>query len=286
MLLLAGGDTDPHLLRLLKHAVRRGVAVDTLLTGQAGLPRLCWDIKAHRLLDGERVLTPQASFIRQDVFTFLRSRNQQDQAIAREWYTSIVGWLQASPDVKVFNREFLSRGAVNKPYVLHLALQVGLAVADTLITNDASLMDELAATQGWVGKPVTGGAHCEALSVSGWTGALSHPQIVQRKLQQPEMRVFRVGEQWFGFWVMSDALDYRTSSATRLEPTLVPLEIQEKLGQLSTQLGLNFAAADFKTDPETGRLQFLEINSNPMFAGFDQAAGGVLCDAMLDWLLN
>ena len=126
----------------------------------------------------------------------------------------------------------------------------------------------------------------QALSVSGWTGALSHPQIVQRKLQQPEMRVFRVGEQWFGFWVMSDALDYRTSSATRLEPTLVPLEIQEKLGQLSTQLGLNFAAADFKTDPETGRLQFLEINRNPRFAGFDQAAGGVLCDAMLDWLLS
>ena len=41
-----------------------------------------------------------------------------------------------------------------------------------------------------------------------------------------------------------------------------------------------------ETDPETGRLQFLEINSNPMFAGFDQAAGGVLCDAMLDWLLS
>ncbi|MDD5393004.1 MAG: hypothetical protein PHE17_08315 [Thiothrix sp.] len=285
MLLLAGGDADLQILRLLRYAARMGIAVDTLLTGQSGLPCLRWDIKAHRLVDGKREIKPKAAFIRQDVFGYLKSNNPQDQIAAREWYATVAGWLLASPDVKVFNRLYLGRGGVNKPHVLHLALSVGLDIADTGVTNDGTLMDRLAATHDWIGKPVTGGAHCEELAVSGWAFPLSHPQIVQRKLQQPEMRVFRVGDAWFGFWVVSDALDYRTSATTRLEQTTVPAELQDKMGKLSDCLGLDFAAADFKTDPARGKLQFLEINTNPMFAGFDQAADGALCEAMLDWLL-
>ncbi|MEZ5451488.1 MAG: hypothetical protein R3E93_01530 [Thiothrix sp.] len=66
--------------------------------------------------------------------------------------------------------------------------------------------------------------------------------------------------------------------------TEAPGELVEKLAQLSGHLGLDFAAADFKTDPATGELQFLEINTNPMFAGFDQVAAGALSDAMLRYL--
>jgi hypothetical protein len=30
----------------------------------------------------------------------------------------------------------------------------------------------------------------------------------------------------------------------------------------------------------------LEINSAPMFVAFDRACDGVLCDALLDWLMS
>jgi hypothetical protein len=33
-----------------------------------------------------------------------------------------------------------------------------------------------------------------------------------------------------------------------------------------------------------GEWTFLEVNSQPMFAAFDKAADGRLCDAILDWL--
>ncbi len=50
------------------------------------------------------------------------------------------------------------------------------------------------------------------------------------------------------------------------------------------RLGLDFGAADFKICPRTGARLFLEVNSAPMFAGFDRAAGGALADTILDWL--
>jgi D-alanine-D-alanine ligase-like ATP-grasp enzyme len=47
------------------------------------------------------------------------------------------------------------------------------------------------------------------------------------------------------------------------------------------KLQMDFGAADFKTDPETGRLTFLELNTSPMFARFDYDSQGQLCRAMV-----
>jgi hypothetical protein len=44
---------------------------------------------------------------------------------------------------------------------------------------------------------------------------------------------------------------------------------------------MDFGAADFKTDPETGQLVFLELNTSPMFARFDQVSGGQVCAAII-----
>lgn len=285
-LLLAGGDTDPQLVRLLKRAAMHGIPVHCLLTGQAGSPRLHWDIRGNDLWDDGRQVAVTAAFIRQDVFAYLKSKDAQESAAAREWYVAVSGWLLASPAIRLFNRRFLPCGAVNKPYVLRLALAMGFNVADTFVSNDIPSMNNLHEQGEWITKPVTGGAYCTALEKQAGSinHILSYPQIIQRRLEQPELRVFRIGDDWFGFRVISDVLDYRTSTATRLEVTEVPGEIRGSLARLSEHLGLDFAAADFKTDACSGELQFLEINTNPMFAGFDQVAGGALSDAILKYL--
>jgi hypothetical protein len=167
--------------------------------------------------------------------------------------------------------------------VLRLALELGFNVADTYISNDIPAMDQLHDSGDWIVKPVTGGFYCTVLDKHEGQGnnILSYPQIVQRRLEQPEMRIFRIGHEWFGFRVVSDALDYRSSAATRMAVVAPPGDLVEKLACLSDHLGLTFAAADFKTDAVSGELQFLEINTNPMFAGFDQVAAGALSDALL-----
>jgi glutathione synthase/RimK-type ligase-like ATP-grasp enzyme len=60
----------------------------------------------------------------------------------------------------------------------------------------------------------------------------------------------------------------------------VPQEVS-RLRNLMSRVGLDFGAADFKTDPETGQLVFLELNTSPMFARFDQVSGGKTCDAIV-----
>lgn len=284
MFLLAGGDTDPQILCLLKQAATHGIPMHCLLKGQSGSPRLTWNILENTLKDGKKEITASAAFIRQDVFAFLASNKQHDHSGAREWYVTVAGWLQSSADTKVFNRDYLSRGPVNKPYILYLAHQLGFQITDSLVSNDSFLLHKLAQTDQWVTKPVNGGAHCEAMDVNmsqPISGTLSYPQIIQRKLEQPELRIFRVGEDWFAFSVISDALDYRTSSTNRIVQAKVPSDLKDKLEALSNQLGLDFAAADFKTDSKSKQLQFLEINTSPMFAGFDQIAEGELSTALL-----
>ena len=286
-LLLAGGDTDPQMVRLLKRAALHGIPVHSLLTGQSGSPRLHWDIRQNRLLDDGEGVQVSAAFIRQDVFAYLKSNDVQDNALAREWFVTVSGWLLSSPDITVCNRRFLACGGVNKPHVLRLALELGFNVADTYISNDIPAMDQLHDSGDWIVKPVTGGSYCTVLDKHEGQGnnILSYPQIVQRRLEQPEMRIFRIGHEWFGFRVVSDALDYRSSAATRMAVVAPPGDLVEKLACLSDHLGLTFAPADFKTDAVSGELQFLEINTNPMFAGFDQVAAGALSDALL-WHLG
>jgi hypothetical protein len=47
---------------------------------------------------------------------------------------------------------------------------------------------------------------------------------------------------------------------------------------------MDYGAADFKADPETGALRFLEINNGPMFTAFDRASEGRLTRAMAEHL--
>jgi hypothetical protein len=82
----------------------------------------------------------------------------------------------------------------------------------------------------------------------------------------------------------SEALDYRTDPRVEVAAVPAPAALTAPLGRLMDGLGLDFGAADFKTCPETGRFLFLEVNSAPMFAGFDRVAAGALCDAIWDWL--
>ena len=81
-----------------------------------------------------------------------------------------------------------------------------------------------------------------------------------------------------------DDLDYRTRQKVRLRHVAVPRALRDPMMDLCDRLGLDFAAADFMRAPRGKELRFLEVNSQPMFAAFDQACGGKLCDAIIDHL--
>ncbi|HEX6202404.1 MAG TPA: hypothetical protein VF100_05315 [Thermoanaerobaculia bacterium] len=294
--LVAGGDRDPNLPALAAALARRGAPHRLLLVGADHHPALSWvlaegDPGDDRLeVDGE-TLAPAAVFLRHDVFTHLADRRPASAHRAQAWYSALSGWLEAHPEVRCLNRRRGLRSPPPKPYQLALARRVGLPVPATLVGN---VVERIASFRpgGAVVKPVAGGAHCRPLDevlaeTPARDGVAPAPAIVQAALVPPERRVFVIGDRLLGFDVASTALDYRSDPSTRVAPWPdLPAPLAAGLRRLARALDLEFAAADFKTCPETGRLRFLEINTGPMFAAFDRAADGAVADAIAELIVE
>jgi hypothetical protein len=162
-LLIVGGDADPNITALLSAADRDGVSYRKLLVGKLTHPALTWDIVADTLLlDGEPVEC-DAAFVRYDVFTALHDGRTSSQYRALAWHTAVTGWLAAHPEIFIFNRRNLNQ-VTNKPLVLKLARECGLAIPQTLITNDRERLEGFLSDASGVVKPINGGGYCEPLA--------------------------------------------------------------------------------------------------------------------------
>lgn len=288
-LLIAGGEADSNLRAVINGAARRGVPYCTLLTGKNSHPTWGWDLKSDHLLVDGCLLRPSAIFIRYDVFDQLATGDPNAATRAFSWYTAVIGWAKAHPEVRIFNAKGLSHVA-NKSFNLMLAAASGLAIPDTVVTNDIAWLSAQDADASVV-KPVADGGFCQAtrdvlMSCETIANAAPQPAFVQERLVPPEVRIYRIGRHWFGFRVESDRLDYRTDRTVGLQPIdLAPhADLIQGLDILTKHLGLDFGAADFKTCPQTGRLLFLEFNNAPMFAAFDRVCNGLVVDAILETL--
>lgn len=290
-LLIIGGDADPNLKCLLAAAERAGEDVFTLFAGKDTHPALTWEVNSGRCLFEGQPLSCGAAFIRHDVFAGLADGRQASHYRALAWFTTLHGWLAADQKIRIFNRGSLNH-VTNKPQVLHLAQEAGLPIPRTIVTNDFSYIEENEAVTGLVVKPVNGGGYCEVFSdVAAKTtlkdGHAAAPAIVQNRLAQPEVRIYIVGKKLFAFNIVTDELDYRATQNCRVVYREdVPNELVAGYRKLLGRMALDFAAADFKTDPMDGELKFLEVNTGPMFAAFDAASQGLLCDAMVAALLG
>jgi hypothetical protein len=295
LLLIAGGDRDPNIGSILNRMHERGLEGEALLVGAGAHPAVTWDFQEDRLLLDGRDTRPTAAFLRYDVFTSLADPRPQTGYRAQTWYTTLHGWLLAHP-VRVMNRQY--GGQMNKPFMLQRAREAGLEIPHTLVTNELDRLEKEAAGEERIVKPVTGGGYTQMLSAvlegtERRDGKSAAPAIVQRRLVAPEIRVYAVGDascrRFEAFHVRSEQLDYRvdkTTEVVHLPLSDVAPEVTAGLGRLMDDLEMDYGAADFKTDPETGRLVFLEVNSSPMFVAFDAVSGHAVSDSILDYLLR
>lgn len=281
--LVVGGAADPSLIRLLSHAQRLGVAVRSLLIHPEHTPRLTWDLGTDTLtLDGEP-LHPRGVLLRADVFWSRLDARPEAGWRSDAWHATLSAWAHAHPDVRLPNRHAVQ---LPKPDALLRARRLGLPIPETVITNELEL---LLAREGAVAKPVAGGGHCHPLDAllrrtPVRDGATAAPATVQARMPGLDVRVYAIGAARFTFALHSDHLDYRLDPHVRVEPySDLPAHLMGPFDALLQEVGLDFAAADFKQD-EAGALRFLEVNNQPMFAAFDDVAGGALSEALLSWL--
>ena len=287
--LVAGGGLDPNLTRLIEIAKSQQVPVCEICHGQEYSPHFSWHLTQGQPRIKDQILSATGAFIRYDVFGHLSAPKSGASQRASGWYQSLYGWLLSQPQIRLFNRHHLPIVG-NKPAMLILAQKLGLLIPDTLITNEAEELGKYSVRSA-IAKPVAGGDFCYSLgqlhsSIQFRNGCAAMPAIVQNRLVPPEIRIYVVGNHAFAFEICSQHLDYRVQPDAEVTalPTL-PDEV-ELLRKLMANLRMDFGAADFKTDPKTKQLVFLELNSSPMFVRFDQVLKGALCEAMIQTLIG
>jgi hypothetical protein len=289
MLVISGGRNDPSIVALAAAAKSLDTAHRCLWTGDAQRCVFDWDLQARRLLFNGEPLRMQSCFLRYDVFGDGHDTRPEVSARASAWFTALHGYAASVARIRLPNRRHLA--ALNKPVQLVWAMQAGLSVPQTWISNDVHAI-QARSTQALIAKPINGGDYCRLLAevlpeTAHIDGGAAAPAIVQPRLVAPDIRVFQIGHAQMAFEIESQVLDYRTSSATRVKLLPhVPAGLAAPLAKLNRRMGLDFSAADFKADADSGELQFLEVNSSPMFAAFDHAAKGQLTQAMIGWLVG
>lgn len=285
MLLIAGGTLDPNLQALADAAQSLGQPWLDGRVPPGHSPAFHWDLDGpDPALPWPDSPMPGAAFIRQDVFAALQDPRPEVAQRAQGWYAAVQGFLLAHPGIRTLNAQ-ISALAFNKPAALLRARAAGLRIPPTWVSNDTTrLRARLAAPS--IAKPVAGGGLCQTLeeALQGISADFSAmPALIQPRLAGPELRVFGVGQRCFAFEVRSPSLDYRAQQDADVLTAPLPAECEPLLA-LMQAFQMDFGAADFKTDPHTGKLVFLELNTSPMFARFDMACGGQLAQAMVQRL--
>ena len=95
--LIAGGDSDPNLAALVSAFADREVPCETLFVGAQTYPRVTWNFDQDALIVNGIEKTPDAVFLRYDVFTSLADHRQASAFRAQAWFTTISGWLSRNP---------------------------------------------------------------------------------------------------------------------------------------------------------------------------------------------
>jgi len=286
---VVGGEKDFNLIRLITLLSERGLSIKVVLCGDNSFHKFHYDLKSNHLLLNDRIFDATAIFMRTDVFQYLDTHNPHDHDLAYTWKQVFSAWTLANPEVKVFNRSLLSAPFFQKIHVLDLAHRLGVPIPDTYISNSVRDLNLLADKEKMIRKPVSGGDYTKELSKfdeTVYTEKVTRaPMICQNLLDYPELRVFKIGKDFFSFEINSTTLDYRENTeASSMRLIENDLNLVAKLDELNQCLGLDFSAADFKFSKKTSTFNLLEINTSPMFAGFDRVANGRLIEAMINFL--
>jgi hypothetical protein len=289
-LLIAGGAEDPTIEMLVAAARNAELPYTPALTSSTASPTIAWDLEADELSIAGKLIRPTAAFLLPDVFSQLVSPTAATAERTMAWSTTLAGWALAHPEVRVINRKALTTTA-NKLDVLVRARRCGLQVPETLVTNDPALIVALRDSR--IAKPLHGGPlplATKPRDLVGPDGALGAPTILQEKLTSPETRVYLVGSNITAFRLRSSVLYARASAPVNIEHWESFEEdaahVAMACRKLARELEFDLAAVDFKTDPATGELAFLDITSRPILSRFDFECGGQIARQLLDWLFG
>lgn len=286
-LLIMGGGLDANIQWVAKAAATMNVDHETICINPQPEPRFEWCLNNDPALLNGKPMRFTGAFMRYDVFSGLYSKSQYASENAANWFAVFHAWCELN-NIRILNRN-ISTVSGSKIAMMELARRHGFAIPRTCISNFLTQIQSMGEPDHHIAKPVSGGTYClsldEAIDEACWKDDLgASPAIIQQKLIYPEFRVYRIGARFFAFNINSKTLDSRLDRENEIVPIDIdtfPDDIIGSLASLTDEIRCDFCAIDLKTDPDTERLVFLELNNGPMFMGYDKTLNGAMAKEMV-----
>jgi hypothetical protein len=213
----------------------------------------------------------------------------------RQTLEAVGGFLAALQEVRWVNEPWRDDAATQKTLQLAAAERAGLAVPPTLVTNDP------AAARAFLGRRSRAGAIHKALHAetpaqwrrtarvrgprdAGLRGLRAAPLILQERVPGLDVRVTAVGGELFAAEIDARRSpspdDYRGfEDRCRFSPCRLPAAVEAGLRRLLAELGLDFAAVDFRRR-EDGAWLFLELNPAGQWLWVERRTGQPITAAL------
>jgi glutathione synthase/RimK-type ligase-like ATP-grasp enzyme len=229
--------------------------------------------------------------------------NEADDAFAREEAQRALDALMTMLKVLWINHPHCHARANSKAAQLSVALQVGLEIPPTVVTNDPKSARDFIA--GIAGDTVYK-AHSQSLNVEPgkalYTGLMTQKELVKLDLirvspgifQKFVAKAYEVRATVVGSRVFSGRINSQASDETRIdwrhkpfeideEPIKLPDDIESKIHALMKVFGLVYGAFDFIVTPE-GRHVFLEVNPAGQYLWVEAKTKLPITSALVDEL--
>jgi glutathione synthase/RimK-type ligase-like ATP-grasp enzyme len=213
-----------------------------------------------------------------------------------EAVTAFQGMYQASEALWV-NNVVRDAAAAHKPWQLKLAREVGLAIPETLITNDPEEARAFWALHPGkvIYKPFLQTYHAwrETRLLKPGEVALAEavqltPVLFQRYVPAVcDLRVTAIGDRLFPAAARAEQyeVDIRFNVDAKYQPHALPQEVEEKLLTLMGRLGLEYGAIDLRLTPQ-GEYVFLEVNPAGQFLYVERATAQPIAQALAEHLVR
>jgi glutathione synthase/RimK-type ligase-like ATP-grasp enzyme len=251
-------------------------------------------------VDGYDLGRPAAVYLRSLQQTPIAFGSDSQAAMGTDWRQTLTTYHERNTmltamvmrweelGVPLYN-PFTAQRNITKPLQLALLAGAGLPVPRTLWSNKPEDVIAFAHSGPTIYKPVSGGAQTRELTAHDLTPerlaqlAIA-PVTFQELLSGDDIRVFILdGKVIARYRIVTDALDFRHNEIA-VENIQLPATIESQCLQACKLLDLRFTGMDLKYDAD-GQAKILELNSSPMFLGFDAMAGTDIRAALVEALL-
>ena len=251
-------------------------------------------------IDGERVPTPAAVYVRSLYQSPAGFGTDAEEAMREDWRRTMAAYRERSTLLSAILLRWETAGAamynptsvswrIVKPYQIALLQSAGLPVPDSLWSNEPDAVTRFCGEGETIYKPVAGGAATrrvspEVLTPERLSRLEAAPVCFQELLPGDDVRVYVIDDEIVcALRITTDAIDFRQNEQS-IEPVELSAEVQGQCIRAAQVLGLRYTGMDIKPDRD-GQYKILELNPSAMFLGFESRAGvdigGALCDALL-----